>query len=124
MMEALEVYEAASKAIDAATGAGASYADVRVIQSQREFLRTKDESVAAINYAESMGLGIRALFNGGWGFAATQSPDNGNVTKAALLAVEVAKASASIMKRPVVLAPEATYQTTWISPHKVDPFTI
>ena len=114
----------ARKAIDVAIGAGANYADVRIISSKHEVLQTKDQDVSGINLSDSLGMGIRALFNGGWGFASTQELTSKNITEAAQRAVELAKASASVMKTPITLAPEPAYRATWISPHLIDPFTI
>lgn len=114
----------AMKAIDAAIGAGASYADVRIINSKHEVLQTKDQDISGINLSESIGMGIRALYKGGWGFASTQFLRAKDITEAALRAVELAKASASVMSKPLNLAPEPRYRATWISPHLIDPFTV
>ena len=59
-------------ALDIATGGGASYADVRVIDSNWQSIETKNMAVAAVNMGTSQGIGIRALVNGGWGFSSTQ----------------------------------------------------
>lgn len=124
IQETIIVLDLARKAIDVAVGAGATYADVRIINSKHEVLQTKDEDVSGINLSDSVGMGIRALFNGGWGFASTQLLNARDITEAAQRAVELAKASASAMKTPITLAPEPAYHATWISPHLIDPFAI
>ena len=118
-MESLALY-----ALDCALKFGASYADVRAIEQQSEDIATKDETVARLNLGSSQGLGIRVLVRGGWGFASTQEQKKEAIEKAARLAVEVARASASCVNPPVTLADEPTYNAFWVSPHLVDPFTV
>lgn len=111
-------------ALDAATAAGASYADVRVIEQESQHLGTKDQTVSELDIGTTSGMGIRVLYKGGWGFASTQFLTKKAVAACARRAVETAKASAGILSRPVELAPEPVYNAEWISPHLVDPFTI
>jgi TldD protein len=58
-------------AVDAAQKAGASYADVRLVQWQREQLSVRDDHVSNVGLREEYGLGVRVLADGAWGFAAT-----------------------------------------------------
>jgi TldD protein len=118
-MEDLALY-----AIDVATAAGASYADARAIEVEYQDLGTKDQSVTSLDLGSSEGIGIRVLVDGGWGFSSTQLLTKKAVQAAARQAVEVARASASVMTIPVQLAPEPTYIANWISPHTMDPFAI
>ena len=111
-------------AIECAKKLGASYADVRAIEQQTQDIATKDETVARLNMGSSHGIGIRVLYKGGWGFASTQELRKQAVEKATQRAVEVARASATVVNPPVTLAPEPAYNATWVSPHLVDPFTI
>ena len=50
---------------------GVTYADVRVIESRERELSTKNGRPGNVASAESLGLGIRVLADGCWGFAAT-----------------------------------------------------
>jgi TldD protein len=118
------VLKLAQDAIEAAVHFGASYADVRVIQSESQHLATKDQTVSQLYLGSSEGIGIRVLCKGGWGFASTQKMTRKGVTDAARRAVETAKASATCLPSPVVLATEPVYKASWVSPHLVDPFTI
>jgi TldD protein len=114
----------AQYALDVASGLGASYADVRAIEHEYQEIHTKNETVAGLNIGSSEGVGIRVLYKGGWGFASTQNTTKKAIAEATRRAVETAKASASILSRPVELAPEPVYNATWVSPHAIDPFTI
>lgn len=116
--------ELAQRAIEVATGLGATYADARFINQDYQFIQTKDLTVAGLNIGTSRGIGIRVLCNGGWGFASTQELTREGVTVAATRAVEVAMASALCLAKPVELAQEPIYRATWVSPHLIDPFTI
>jgi TldD protein len=114
----------ALQAIDIATGMGASYADARVIESDWQHLETKNRAVGAVNIGSSQGIGIRALCNGGWGFASTQDLTAKGIEEAARHAVATAKASAICLDKPIVLAAEPAHIADWASPCVKDPFAI
>lgn len=118
------MYDLAQHALDVAIGMGASYADVRVIEKEFQYLGTKDQTVAQMNLGSSEGIGIRVICNGGWGFAATQFATKKAITQAVRRAVDTARASASVLPRPVELAPEPAYNAVWVSPHAMDPFAV
>lgn len=118
------MYEFAEWALDAASGEGASYADVRVIEERHRGLTTKNGKVGHVSDSESLGVGIRVLMNGAWGFASTDLMTREGIQAAARHASAIARASATVKKEDVVLAPEAAHQTVWTSPCAIDPFTI
>ena len=114
----------AKYALDVANGLGASYADVRAIDHEFQVIHTKNETVSELDIGSSQGIGIRVLYNGGWGFASTQYSDKKSVEAAARRAVDTAKASASVLAKPVVLVPEPVHEATWSAPCQIDPFNI
>jgi TldD protein len=114
----------ALEALDSALRRGVSYADVRVIESRERELSTKNGRPGNVSSGESQGLGIRVLADGCWGFAATDDLSKPGVEAAAQLAVEIARSSALAKKHDVALAPEDKYEVTWVSPCRVDPFTV
>jgi TldD protein len=59
----------ADAAVDAALGAGASYADARTVSLRRQFVITKNGQVDDLSDGESEGVGVRVLVDGAWGFA-------------------------------------------------------
>src|SRR5260370_3532180 len=67
---------------------------------------------------------MRVLADGCWGLAATDDLSQAGVESTAALAVDIARASALAKKRDVVLAPEDKYEATWISPCRIDPFSV
>src|SRR6266852_3699844 len=103
---------------------GASYADVRVMHLRQRDLTTKNGQVGTLAQSESIGLGIRVLTNGTWGFASTDRLTREGVATCAAQAVSIAKASALAKRDDVVLAPEDAYIDSWQSPFRKDPFEI
>ncbi len=114
----------AARALDTTESLGASYADVRVIEQNTESIETKNLSVAAVNKGAGLGVGIRVLINGGWGFASTQDLSSNGIDIAAAMACETARASALCLEMPMTWADEPVYETSWRSPCKIDPFTV
>ena len=118
------MWDLAANAIDTARVRGASYADVRVMHLRQRDLTTKNGEVGTLAQSESIGLGIRVLANGAWGFASTDVLTRDGVAACAAHAVAVAKASALAKREDVVMAPEDAYIDSWISPCRKDPFEI
>lgn len=103
---------------------GASYGDVRVVAKFTESLEAKDGNPEAISVVATEGVGIRAIVNGAWGFAASSRLSRDEVLRVAAQAVEVARASALFKTRDVVLAPQTPVQATWANPVGEDPFAL
>jgi TldD protein len=116
--------EFGQQALDTAMARGATYADVRVIDIRQRYLSTKNGQVAQARDSESMGLGIRVIADGAWGFAATDDLRRESVDQVAARAVEIARASAVAKKRDVRLAPESKVVDHWVAPCRIDPFTV
>jgi TldD protein len=114
----------ALQALGAAAGAGVTYADVRALEIRDRQITTKNGKVGHASGNESMGIGIRVLASGCWGFAATDDLTPSGIESAAALAREIARASTAARKEDVVLAPEQKYEATWVSPCRIDPFSI
>ena len=100
-----------------------SYADVRVIESRERDITTKNGKMGNAASEESLGIGVRALVNGCWGFASTDNLSPDSLAAVAHRAVEIARASAQAKKADIVLAPELKIVDTWVSPFKIDPFS-
>jgi TldD protein len=103
---------------------GASYADVRVIAQRSRALTTKNGKVGSASDAESVGMNVRAIVDGAWGFAASAELGRRAVEETAARAVEIARASAGVKQEDVRLAPEKPAVAEWSTPYKVDPFTV
>jgi TldD protein len=116
------VHQLAMRAIDVAKSAGATYADVRIT-------RTLGQSAGGslglhFREEETVGLGVRALVNGAWGFAATSYWMDDEAVRIAQAAVAQAKVNAVGVTQPIELAPATAVTGHWVMPVREDPFVI
>jgi TldD protein len=114
----------ALRALGAVSRRGVEYADVRAIDTRDREITTKNGKAAHVGGGESVGVGIRVLAFGCWGFAATDDLSNEGIEACAALAVEIARSGTAARKHEVVLAPEDRYEATWESPIQINPFTV
>jgi len=114
----------ALEALDTAMRRGVSYADARAIEIRDRQVSTKNGKAGHVSSSVSMGLGIRVLAYGCWGFAATDDLTKDGVQAAAALALAIARAGTFAKKQDVALAPEEKYEAEWVSPIRIDPFSI
>ena len=84
-----------ARALDTASARGASYADARMVDTAQERYSVRTGVVDVISTDESMGIGVRVVVDGAWGFASTSTMTAEAVDQATALAVEIAKASAT-----------------------------
>jgi TldD protein len=118
------MYDFASAALHTAELRGASYADARVMHLRQRDLTTKNGEVGTLAQSESIGIGIRVLADGAWGFASTDRLTRDGVAACAAQAVSIARASALAKRGDVVMVPEDSYIDSWQSPYRKDPFEI
>jgi TldD protein len=111
-------------ALDTSKRRGATYADARVMDIRQREISTKNAEVGTILETETLGIGIRVIANGAWGFASTDRLTREGVQACAAQAVSIAKASSLAKRKNVSLAPEAAYVDTWQNPFLKDPFKI
>ncbi|HXT15738.1 MAG TPA: TldD/PmbA family protein [Gemmatimonadaceae bacterium] len=123
--EELPIKELLMDAIAAAKSAGATFADARIGRYRQNFVGTREKQIVQVGDTDSIGIGVRALVNGAWGFAASQNLTKDGVAAAAREAATIAKANRLPGSAPVVLAPAQAYpNATWKSTYEIDPFTI
>jgi TldD protein len=112
------------RAVDAATAAGAGYADVRVVEQRSQSVATRNGNVETVDDSESAGIGVRVLVGGAWGFACCPRLDDGGARDAALRAVAFARASARAGGGSVVLAPLEPAVGEYRTPAERDPLEV
>jgi TldD protein len=110
----------AVEAVDAAMQAGATYADARLTRSVRLPLRFGEIG----GWMETVGVGVRTLVNGYWGFVGAPSADSAGVTRMARDAVAQAKLYARGVHRTAELGKVPPAIGQWTTPVKIDPFTV
>lgn len=109
-------------ALDLIRRPAVEYADARLELCRDRHLATRNGKVAAVTESESLGLAIRVLVSGAWGFAATNDLTYRGIEATVRRALDIASASALALKRPARLAAEQPYQSDWVSPCLIDPF--
>ena len=67
---------------------------------------------------------MRVIAGGAWGFAATSRVEEADADEIARRAVDIARANAKVLKRPVVLAPVTPRKATWSTELRIDPFKV
>jgi TldD protein len=110
----------AQQAVAAAQRAGARYADARLTRTLCHPLRFAEMT----DWTETTGVGVRALVDGHWGFAAAPGGDTHAVEQLARDAVAQAKSDARGLPRTVELAATPAAVGHWTMPVKIDPFSI
>ena len=121
----LPLREVADTALQAARDAGASHADLRVVRLRGQDLSMRDGRVQSFGDDITLGLAVRVVHDGTWGFAS--SPDVGvdEAARVAREAVAVARTARPLNSQPVELADEPVYDdVTWVSDYDVDPFAV
>ncbi|MBH0192281.1 MAG: TldD/PmbA family protein [Nitrospira sp.] len=116
--------EFAALALKRLAASGAEYGDVRIQHSVTETIHGEDRRIASISNIEDSGFGVRVLYHGAWGFAASSILSLEEVPRVADLAVEIAKGSASIATEKVRLAEEPVHRDRVVTPCRIDPFRI
>jgi len=116
--------EFAELALKRITASGAEYGDIRIQDSQSEQIEGEDRRIASIRDTWDIGFGIRVLYHGAWGFAASSILSLEEVPRVADLAVEIAKGSASVALEKVRLAPEPVHRDRVVTPYRIDPFSV
>ncbi|MCS6859943.1 MAG: TldD/PmbA family protein [Abditibacteriales bacterium] len=114
----------AQLALDVAKHYGASYADVRIVRYLRQNLTSEDERIRAIHDSEDIGIGVRVIVNGAWGFAGTARLTREEVQRVARQACDIAAASATSLREPVRLVPEPPRVASFKTPCAIDPFAV
>lgn len=112
------------RALDTAKLRGATYAEARLVSTQNESVTVRNNAVHAVANRTSVGIGVRVIANGGWGFASTSRLTTAHVDNAAGTAVRIAKASSSVLSEPVNNGEPTAIVARYITPIAKDPFTI
>jgi TldD protein len=104
--------------------AGVDYADARYLDQETESITVRNEQVTVLSRNRNRGFGIRVLYRGSWGFAASSVLSSSAAEAAAKKALEIAKASRLMQKRPVKLDDSPPYVDTYRTDFSTDPFTV
>lgn len=122
---ALPLSTLSDAAIDAAKAAGASHVDVRIERTRTGYLSLRDAKPETQSDESNLGIGVRVIVDGAWGFASSPDLSSDTAKKLALSAVAMAKTSKPLSTDEIRLVSEPVYPNkTWVSSYKIDPFLI
>ena len=120
----MEPKEWLKAALNDLSRAGVDYADARYLDRESESITVRNEQVAGLSRKDDCGFGIRVLYKGSWGFAASARPTEADVTATAGRALEVAKASYLTQRQPVKLDESPPHVGRYRTRFEVDPFAV
>lgn len=110
--------------VDFLKAKGVTYADCRFVRTEKEALRVTDHDVDSLVRNLDVGVGIRVIVDGAWGFAATADLSAAQLRKTAGKALQIARASALTIKQPVRLAEQDPSVDQYRTAFKKDPFAV
>ncbi|MFL6086920.1 MAG: TldD/PmbA family protein [Mycobacterium sp.] len=118
-------HQLADAALSAATAAGASYADLRIHGITTEIVALRDGELETAVVNREIGLAVRVIVDGTWGFASHAELDPAVAAETARRAVQVATTMAPLNAERIELAAEPVYSdVSWVSDYRVDPFAV
>lgn len=123
-MSATSWDELAELALLRIKASGAEYGDIRLLDSSVQTITGEDRRISAVRESNDCGFGIRVLYHGGWGFAASSICSPEEVPRVADLAVEIARGSASLAVEKVKLADELVHRDHVVTARRIDPFAV
>jgi TldD protein len=117
--------ELAGAALEQAARLGAQHADFRAERVRGEQIVMSDGALETLSDHDDLGLAVRVVVDGTWGFAAAGHLTRDAAARAAAEAVEVAKVAAAISSERIELAAEPAHgDVSWVSAYEVDPFDV
>jgi TldD protein len=113
------------EALDEAKRGGAEFADARIARSRNSSVSTREQQIVNVAEGDSIGLGVRVLVRGTWGFGATRTLTKEGVAAATRDALAIAKANRVPDADRVKLAPAPVVPDgRWQTPYTIDPFDV
>lgn len=103
---------------------GLDYGDVRIVNRLTQSISTRNGIVEAVESSSSLGLGVRVLFNGAWGFAATNDLSPESLKKTSQKALKIAQATARLLHKKTTLYPIRAVKAKYETKIEIDPFTV
>ena len=114
-----------ANAVEWAAASGASYADARYVERESESVSVKDGQIESVDRDGDRGVGVRVLYKGAWGFAASDRIAGQSVVVPLFQeAIARAEAAAVVQRRHVVLAAQPAQQGEYRTPLRRDPFAV
>jgi TldD protein len=115
----------ADAALQRAAQLGAQHADFRAERIRGQQIGLSDGGLETQFDSDDLGLAVRVVVDGTWGFASAVDLTTEAAARAAAEAVDVAKVAAVINTERIELADEPAHgDVSWLSAYQVDPFSV
>lgn len=114
----------ADAGLAAAASAGARHADVRIERLVTQSLDFRDASIENQSDSTVLGLAVRVIVDGAWGFAGSVDLTIEEVERVAREAVAVARTAKALTAEEIALADEPVHVGEWVSSYEIDPFDV
>ncbi|GAB3713407.1 TldD/PmbA family protein [Mariniluteicoccus flavus] len=114
----------ADAALQRAKDLGAEHADVRIERLEQGSRVVRDGRLESANDGVVLGLAVRVVHQGAWGFASGITLTSGAAATIAEQSVATARVAASLGGASVELAPEPVHRGEWVSAYAVNPFSV
>lgn len=115
----------ADAALTAGTAMGATHVQLRVHRLREAHLSLHDGALEASTTADDLGVCVRVVHEGAWGFAAGDDLSLDGIATLARQAVDLAKTTRPLARLRVELAPEPGYGTVeHVSRYRIDPLQV
>ncbi|NMH91344.1 TldD/PmbA family protein [Pseudonocardia bannensis] len=122
---ALPLAALADAALSRARELGAEHADLRVERIVSQSINLRDGHVTGVSDATTVGLAVRVVVDGVWGFASHVELTPARSVATAEQAVAVARTLAPVARERVERAAEPVHaDAVWVSDYAIDPFTV
>lgn len=121
---ALPLRELADACLQEAADLGAQHADVRVVRLRDGMRWLRDGRLASASENTDLGISVRVVHEGSWGFAAGVTLTTDAAAELARQAVAVARVSRPLQRHPVTLADEPVHTGTHVSAYEINPFDV
>jgi TldD protein len=115
----------AAAALQRARELGAEHADFRAERVQGQRIALSDGALETLVDADDLGLAVRVVRDGTWGFAAAVDLTTDAAVRAAEEAVDVATVASAMNTERIELASEPGYgDVSWVSAYQTDPLGV
>ena len=122
---AIPLTNLADAAISKAMSLGASHVDVRIERTRTGLLALRDAKPETQSDETVIGIGVRVIVDGAWGFASSPELSNSVAAQLAEKAVAMAQISKPLSTEFVNLVSEPIYKNQqWVSAYEIDPFSV
>ncbi len=122
---ALPLSALADAALSRAAELGCRHAEFRVERLREAYRSFRDHGLESTTDGQVLGLSVRVVHNGVWGFAADIALTPDSAARLAERAVATAKVSRPLTPVSVELADEQVYpDASWVSAYEINPFDV